>query len=337
MPKFPLPNLLLAAAAMTLATAASALNYGVTDSIPGPDGGWDYANVDSATRTLYVAHGDTVFAADLAHGAKARSFGTVAHAHAVVPIAGKPELLVTSGGDDTVRLFDTRSGKQLANIAVGTDPDAAFYMPSTGQAVVMNAKAGTVSVIDVAARKVVRTITLKPGLEFGQAGPGNTLFVNNEDENEIETADLATGKAGPSIALSGCTGPSGLAYDVKSGELISACDNGKAAVADARTHKLVKLLEIGAGPDAVILDAAHRLAFIPCGKSGTVTMIALDGAAGAHVIGTVKSETGARTGALDPGDGALYLPTARFAPPATPGARPAALPGSFHVVVMRKS
>jgi hypothetical protein len=105
-------------------------------------------------------------------------------------------------------------------------------------------------------------------------------------------------------------------------------------VVDAGTRREVALLDIGKGPDAVILDAARRLAFIPCGKSGTLTVLSL---ASGHVAvtGTVTTETGAKTGALDPRDGALYLPTARFGPPATPGARGVAIPGTFHIVTVK--
>ena len=336
MPKFPLPRLLLAAAAGAIIAAAPVPHYAVSGTIAGPDGGWDYAGLDQATRTLYVAHGNSVLAVDLAHGNATRSFGAIDHGHAVVPIPGKPELLVTSGHDNSVRLFDPRSGAQIASIAVGEDPDGAFYDPATRQAVVMDAKAGTVSVIDVAARKVVRTIVLQPGLEFGQAGAGNTLFVNNEDRSEIETANLTTGKVEPTIAIPGCESPSGLGYDPQTGQLISACDNGKAAVIDTRTRKLTHLLDIGQGPDAVIIDARRRLAFIPCGKSGTLTEIALDAPGGARVVGTTNTEVGARTGALDESDGTLYLPTAKFGPPTRPGHHGEPLPGTFHIVVVKR-
>lgn len=43
-----------------------------------------------------------------------------------------------------------------------------------------------------------------------QFGNGGKLFVNDEDENVVETADPANGKAGPTIALPGCTGPQAL-------------------------------------------------------------------------------------------------------------------------------
>lgn len=327
-------SLPIAGLAIALLCGAAAPNYLVTGSIKASDGGWDYARVDTDAHKLYVARGTDVTEVDLAKQDAVRSFGSVAKGHAVVPIPGHKLLLVTSGHDDTVRLFETDTGQEVAKISVGGDPDAAVYDPASGLAAVMNAKSGTISVIDVAARSVVRTIALKPGLEYAQLGEGATLFVNNEDENEIETANLKTGAVGPVVKLNGCTGPTGLALDAKTGALISACANGKAAVVDAKAKQLVKLLDIGAGPDAVILDAPRRLAFIPCGRDGTLTVIALDGPGAPAVTGSVKTGVGARTGALDPATGKLYLPTADFGPAPASGGRPAMVPGSFHILVV---
>ena len=94
------------------------------------------------------------------------------------------------------------------------------------------------------------------------------------------------------------------------------------------------MLAIGMGPDAVILDAARRFAFIPCGKDGTLTQVALDGPGGPAVLAAIKTEVGARTGAVDPTTGNLYLPTAKFNPPIAPATRPSPIPGTFHVVVV---
>lgn len=331
------PLVRLSAAVLALSLAAPAIAapvYEVAESIKAPDGGWDYAQVDPGSRTLFVARGAEVTAVDLAHGNAVHSLGTIAKGHAVVPLPGHM-LLVTSGHDDSVRLIDTTDGKEMARIAVGADPDAALFDAASGLAAVMNAKAGTVSVIDIARRSVVRTITLKPGLEFAALAEDGTLFVNNEDENEIETANITTGVTGPAIRLGGCTGPSGLALDTATHVLISACANGKAAVVDARTRSLRGLLTIGLGPDAVILDAQRRLAFVPCGHDGTLSVIALDRATGQAVVAVAVTERGARTGALDPETGRLYLPTAAFGPTPAGGGRPAMVPGSFHVLVLR--
>lgn len=332
-----LRSVAIAALATGVASAAvaAAPSYKVTKAIAGPDGGWDYSAVDAANRIVYVAHDKNVLAIKIGQREQASTFGDIAHAHAVVPIADSPLLLVTSGADDTVRLLDAKTETQVASIPVGHDPDAAVYDRSLGKAAVMNAKSGTVSIINVATRTVDRTITLRPGLEFGQFGSDGKLFVNNEDENVIETADVTTGKAGPTISLPGCTGPSGLGYDAKTAQLISACDNGKAAVVDTRTMKMTGLIDIDDGPDAVIMDTAHRRAFIPCGRSGTLVEVALDGSHGAHRVGTIATAPGARTGAIDPVTSAIYLPTATpMTPP--PGEHHAYKPGTFRVVVVSR-
>ncbi|MEO8373961.1 MAG: gluconolactonase [Sphingomonas bacterium] len=326
-----MPRFLLLASAAAIVAAAPAPSYKVARSIPVPDGGWDYAKVDTEAGKLYVARTDSVTVVNLKDDAVS-SIGAIVRGHAVVPIAGTTLLLVSSGRDDSVRIFDITTGAEKAKFAVGGDPDAALYDGITKHAYVMNAKAGTVSIIDPVAATVVGTIMLKPGLEFA-VGAGSTLYVNNEDENEIETADMVTGKAGAAIPLTGCTGPTGLGFDKQRNRLISACANGKAAVVDLAT-KQVSLLAIGLGPDAVIIDRPRGVALIPCGKDGTLSVIDIASPGAATVIATVPTEVGARTGAVDRRDGNVYLPTARFGPPATPGARPTMIPGSAHILVL---
>jgi len=85
----------------------------------------------------------------------------------------------------------------------------------------------------------------------------------------------------------------------------------------------------------VVLDAPRRLAFVPCSQDGTLVEIALDGASGPRVVATIKTEAGARTGALDPRSGIIYLPTARFGPAPADGSRPALIPGSVHLIVVQ--
>ncbi|WP_349356952.1 YncE family protein [Sphingobium nicotianae] len=324
---------LLSAALLATAAAPAAPGYSVAGSLAGPDGSWDYARVDSAAHRLYVARGNAVTAIDLISGA-ATSLGQVQRGHAVVPLPDG-HLLVTSGTDGTVRFLNA-DGSQIASVAVGKKPDAAILDASGKRAFVMNSDSGSISVIDTAAMRVTQTIAAKPALEYA-ALAGNTLFVNDEDLGELETIDLKTGQLGAAIKLTGCEGPTGLGYDSKRDRLISACDNGKAAIVDAKTHKLVSLVEIGHGPDAVIMDEARGLAFIPCGADGVLDVLSLASPGNVTRLARITTEPGARTGALDPATGIIYLPTAKFGPPAQAGGRPAAVPGSFHVLVVKPS
>lgn len=321
-------------AALLSTAAVAAPDYKVTGSISGPDGSWDYARVDPAANKLYVARSNAVTVVDLATGT-ASSLGMLQRGHAVVPLPGG-RLLATSGTDGTARFFNTADGAQLSSITVGKKPDAAILDATGKRAFVMNSDSGTVSVIDTATMAVTRTITAKPALEYA-ALVGEILFVNDEDLNELETIDVATGKLGKPIALTGCEGPTGLGYDAKNDRLISSCANGKAAIVDAKARKLAALVDIGKGPDAVIVDETRGLAFIPCGGDGVLDILSLASPKAVTRVGRVTTEAGARTGALDPVTGAVYLPTARFGAPAPSGGRPTPVAGSFHILVVKPS
>jgi DNA-binding beta-propeller fold protein YncE len=100
-----------------------------------------------------------------------------------------------------------------------------------------------------------------------------------------------------------------------------------------RARKVVALLPIGDGPDTVIWDASHKRFLVPCGKSGALSVIRMQGRK-ALVEQAVTTEASARTAAFDPATGRVYLPAARFSPPA-PGAKRGTIDaGSFHIVVM---
>lgn len=298
------------------------------------DGGWDYAKVDAAGRRLYIAHGDTVAVVDLDSGRALSPLAPVSHAHAIVPLA-TGELAVTSGADDSVRFFDPASGRQVASVPVGAKPDAAIVDPVTGHLLTMDSDAGAVADIDPVAHRVVRTIPVARALEYAVV-VGRTLFINNEDRSEIEVVDLTRGVVTSPIALPGCDAPTGLGLDAAHHRLISACANGVAAIVDTATCRLVQRVPIGRGPDAVIVDEARSLAFIPAGKDGVLDILSLRQAKGVSRWKAIPTEIGARTGALDAKTGIVWLPTAKLLP-AVGAAPPKVEPGSFHVLAVDPS
>ncbi|MDG6746258.1 hypothetical protein QCF01_17865, partial [Staphylococcus aureus] len=183
-----------------------------------------YARVDADAHRLYVARGSSVTVIDTRSATTTGSIGTLAHGHAVLPISGG-RLLVTSGDDATVRFLKASDGRELARVPVGKKPDAAILSADGRTGFVMNADSGTVSVIDLAAMKVLRTVTVKPALEYAATTLDGTLFVASEDANEIEVIDPAHDAVGKPLALPGCDAPSGLAYDGATNRLIAACAN----------------------------------------------------------------------------------------------------------------
>jgi hypothetical protein len=315
-----------------LAAAPAAPDYAVVQRIAGPDGGWDLLSVDAARRHLLVGRGDGIMAVDLGTGAVTPTFVPGGRFHTAFAIPGTRLGIATAGAANKAILFDAGTGAVTAEVPTGTNPDDAIYEPASRTVWVMNARDGTATIVDPAAAKAVATVPIGGGLEGPALDGRGHLFVNIEDKNEIAEVDLASRKVVKRIALTGCDGPTGLAY-LRSGILVSACANGVAKLVRAATGALVGEIAIGPRPDGAFADPARHRAYIPSGGDGTLTVLDTSGAL-PRAIAHVQTQVGARTGAVDPQTGRVYLPTARFQAPAVPGQRRQAVPGSFEVLVV---
>lgn len=328
-------GLFLAAAAsgLVVAAAQAAPAYAVAGSIKASDGGYDYASFDPVHRRLYVSRTGGVTAVDIDSGVVTDRLIQAGRTHESLPLEDGARLLVTDSGSNTAHLVDALDGKSIAEIAVGQKPDGALFDAASGLALVLNGKSGDATLVDPKAAKAVGTIAIGGGLEFGVADGRGRAFVNIEDQNRIAVLDTGARALVGHYDLAGCEGPTGLAYAANAGVLISACANHVAKVIRASDGKDIATLAIGAGPDSVIYDAERRLAFIPCGRDGVLEVVSVPDQGVPAIIQTLKTETGARTGALDPKTGKLYLPTATFVLPPG-GGRPVAQPGTFHILVV---
>ncbi len=305
----------------------------MSDSIAGNDGGWDYATFDPSLKRLYLSQADSVFVVDVVTAKVTPRLGVAPHGHKVVPLDGGSVLAVTVGGDNTVAFLDAHSGALLASVPTDAGPDSALFDPAAGLLLVAAHRAGAVDLIDPKAHRSVGSIVVGGTLEELATDGAGHVFVNVEDRHEIVALDLTTRKVVKRVSLEGCDGPTGLVYAPDAQALIAACD-GKAAVVDARALTLQALLPIGQGPDAALYDPKRRLVLIPCGQSGLLTVIEASAPGHVAVVGSYPTQKSARTGALDPGTGKVYLPAAKFAPPAPGQHRGVMEPGSFHILVL---
>ena len=327
--------LCLSSAAGAVALAADAPGaLKIVDRITGPDGSWDYANFDPVHRRLYVAHNTAVTAIDVDSGKVTPVLVAAQKAHSALPLPGGEELLVTNGASNTVTIVDGLTGAIRATIPAGTSPDAALIEPTTGLGFVMNGHGGGITLIDLKAGAAVGAIALEGTLEFGAADGLGRVFVNIEDKGEIAVIDAKARKVVAHWPMAGCEEPSGLAYAADAKVLIAACANGTAKVVFPATGQVTASLAIGEKPDAAFYDIQRHLAYIPSGGDGTLSVIAVRGPTDVAVIDTVTTKVGAKTGAFDPSTGKVYLPSADYDAPATPGARRSIRPGSFAVLVL---
>ena len=335
-------GLMTIAAMLTLAAATPAFSaphsdmpqFAVTGSIAGPDGFWDLLAVDSVRHRLFVGHGDRVTSVDLDTGKVNPKLLDGQRVHAAIPLAGN-RVLATNGATNTATIADADTGKILATIPTGDNPDNAITDPATGLVLVMDHSGGDVTFIDPATMSSPGRLEVGGELEQGAATGTGTVYVNIEDQAKVAVIDAKTRKVTAYYALPGCEAPSGLAFDPETDLILSACENETAVALHAADGSLAATLKIGKGPDGAVFDPTRRLFFVPCGRDGVLTVISESEDGALTVAATVPTAIGARTATLDPKTGKLYLPTADFDfNNVKPGERPKLVPGSFRILVV---
>ena len=322
--------LLLANAAAASGAAPASPGYHVTGQIPGPDGGWDLVSVDPAAHRLYVAKSDGVMAIDLRTGAVTPNMVATQRGHAAFAIPGTHDVISTDGNANRATIFDGLTGKVRATFATGKKPDAVAFDPVTRTLWVMAPDDGAINVVDPRTARVVATVAVGGSLELGATDGKGRLFVNVEDRNDVAVIDTRARKLVTRFPLKGCDGPTGIVYAPAARELVSACANG-VAIVSRPDGSFVASLPIGPRPDGAAYDARRGLALIPSGGDGILTIIALTPSP--HVVERITTAKSARTIALDPLTGRVYLPAADF-PPQIGTERPKMLPGTFRVLVV---
>ena len=333
---------LVAVAAFTVASgvmASAAGPYSVVDKwVIGGTGGWDYLLADPSMHVLYLTHGTRVEVVDTTTGKAVGAITDLKGTHGIALDAEGKYGYISDGQANALVVFDRKTYAKVNSIATGTNPDGIVYEPVTKTVWTFNGRSGDTSVIDTATMKVVATIKLPGKPEFPAADGKGTVFVNIEDKNSIAKLDAKTLKQTGEWPLTGCESPSGLAIDREHRRLFSVCDGKKMAVSDADAGKVIKLADIGEGPDAAGFDAKNQVAFSSNGQDGTLTVVNTKGDS-FDVIQTVETQKSGRTMAFDSGTGRVYIVAAEMgarpaATPENPRPRAQMVPGSFSVIVV---
>jgi DNA-binding beta-propeller fold protein YncE len=322
--------------------------YHVTKSVPlGIDGGWDYLSVDADAKRLYISRGaaNMVQVVDLNTNALVGTIDSTRGVHGIVVAPEFNRGFTSNGGDSTVTIFDLKTLKQIDKITVtGRNPDALLYDPFSKRVFTFNHTGKSTTAIDAATGKVLGTAKTEGVLEAGASDLAGTIFVNDEDGNQVFVFDAKSLAVKATWPLDGCKAPTGMAIDRKSKRLFSACNSSKTVtVVDYTNGKTVASIPICAGTDAAAFDASAQLVFASC-SDGNIAVIHEDGPDKYTVLGMAKTEDRARTMTIDEKTHKLYTVTATYNAPAAPpagapagrGGRATMVPGSFHLLVLEK-
>lgn len=306
----------------------------------GGAGGWDYLTLDTATHRLFISRATRVEVMDTESG---QVVGTIPDTQGVHGIALAPGLhrgFISNGKADSITVFDLDSLKTIQEVKIPAhNPDAILYEPVGKHVFTFDGKSKDVTVLDASKLTVVATIPVPDKPEFAVDDRAGQIFVNIETEpGQMVVIDSRTLAIKATWPLAGCDSPSGLAMDRAHHRLFSVCDDKVMAITNAENGSAVARVPIGQGPDAAAFDEKRGLALSSNGD-GTLTVIHENSPDQYRVVETVKTQRGARTMALDPASGRVYLVTAEFSPAPAPTAeqphpRPTPVPDTFTVLVV---
>lgn len=327
---------LFAALILAAIPAFAQKQFKVVDRVKlGGEGGWDYLTYEKEGGRLFITRGSHVMVVDSKTLKVAADIPDLSGIHGV---ALAPELnrgFISNGGDNTVTIFDLKTLKKLDSVKVGERPDAILYEPFSKHVFTFNARSHDSTVVDAASGKVLGTVPLGGKPEFPASDGKGKLYVNIEDKSQIAEVDVSKMAVLNTWSIAPCQEPSALAFDVEHHRLFSGCDNKMMAVVDSDSGKVVTTVPIGEGVDAGRFNVKTKEIFMSCGE-GVLTIIHQDSPDKYSVKQNLQTVRGARTMALDKDNDVAYLVTAqREDKLAAPGQRPALVPGSFELIVVK--
>jgi DNA-binding beta-propeller fold protein YncE len=307
--------------------------------IPG-DYGWDYLTADSEARRLYVSHDREVVVLDLDSGAILGKIpGKSVHGIAIARNLGRG--FISSSGPGSVIIFDLKSLSVINEVEVGADPNAILFDRKTQRIFTADRGSKRVTAIDAKTGKVAGTIDGLGGrTEHAASDDAGHIFLNMQDLHTLLKLDSQALKVLATWPLAPCEQPSSMDMDRKHERVFIGCRSGVMTVVDGTTGRIVTTQPIGKGVDATEFDPDRKLVYFSTGE-GTMSVFRQETPDKYTLVENVKTQTGARTMALDRKTGRAFLSVAEFGPrpdptPGNPPPRAPMIPGTFAVLVIGK-
>lgn len=304
--------------------------------IPG-DYGWDYLTADSEARRLYVSHDREVVVLDLdTNSVIGKIPGKSVHGIAIAKDFGRGFISCSDPG--SIVIFDLKTLAVIDRVPVGADPNAILFDQKTRRIFSADRGSQRVTALDPKTGQIVGTIEGLGGkTEHAASDKLGHIFLNMQDLNTMLKLDSEELKVVATWPMAPCGQPSSMDIDRAHQRVFVGCRSGVMAVVDADSGKMVASHPIGKGVDAAEFDPDRSLVYFSSGD-GTMAVFHEDTPDKYTLVETVKTQTGARTMAIDRKTGRAFLSVAEFGPrpdatPGNPPARAPMIPGSFSVLV----
>jgi YVTN family beta-propeller protein len=239
--------------------------------------------------------GNTIVVVDIA---SQKVVNTIIFPHPVrphCPLFGPKDglLYVTTELDQAIALIDPRTLKIVGAIPTGQPESHMLALSHDGRrGYTANVGPGTVSVLDIQARKVLAIIPVSGNTQrIAISADDHWVFTADQTKPQLTVIDTATNKVARRVPLEGIAYGTAATPDGRF-LLVTLPDQNKIAVVDLKTMQVVRSVPTGTYPQEVLVRPDGKAAYVSCETSNQVAEIDLDKWALTRLIETGKATDG---------------------------------------------
>jgi len=226
---------------------------------PGTDGSKIVA-IDIASRKI-------VGAVDFGHGVRPH-----------MPIIGPKDglLYVTTELEKSITLIDPKTLKIVGSIPTGQPESHMLALSHDGRrGYTANVGPGTVSVLDIAARKTLAVIPISKTTQRIAITPDDKwVFTADQTKPQLAAIDTATNKIAHWIPLDGIAYGTAATLDGRY-LIVTIPTKSEVAIVDLKTMQVVHSVQTPADPEEVLMRPGGKFAYVSCVHSHQVAEIDL--------------------------------------------------------------
>ena len=184
-----------------------------------------------------------------------------------------------SEGEDKIVELDP-NGKTLAEYDAGTDPENFVLDDAATRLYIANEDAGTASITDVKANRVIATMPVGLEPEGAAISPdGRWVYITSETSSTVTVIDTQTGQVAKTFLVG--ARPREAAFTADSSRAYVTAENGNViSVVDTKDHTVVKTIELPRGdasalskPKGVVVSPDGKRVYVATGRSNNVAVI----------------------------------------------------------------
>jgi DNA-binding beta-propeller fold protein YncE len=301
-----IPFSLLMTSTLAVAGTPAAVKPLASITIPASQGKYDILRVDTKRHRLLGAHEEDK--SEDCFDLSSNKLLTRIKLGAAVDTAWDPDskhYYVSVQDAQRVAVVDADTLKETGSVKVGGPTDAIIYEPKNHMVYVTHDDGTNVWVIDPATLKLVGSVEIPGAPEFMEYDPSaDRIYLNIKTKDSVVAIDPATNKVVSEWPTAPAERPHGIALSPTHHLIFVAGANGKLVAVDSTTGKVVATADIAQKVDQIAYDAKAGVLF--AAGAGAITVIRVNGTT-LTSAGEIQTPAGARTTAVDPATGAVWI------------------------------